>query len=402
MKIPLIPLASPLSRERDITETVSRLRFQLGEGLQLLDFYPLISAPQDGLSFEGPVVLFLATGGTEKMGAIIEAQEYILLVHPAMNSLPAALELRTYLQTNKKRVQIVTIEELRKLIPLRVRVRKALSKFLSARLALIGEPASWLVGSNLNEEKLGQKWDITVEKVSLEWLIQSWNGLEPVQDMGIYLTSPWKGIGKSDFSKTLKLSKVIENLTKEEGYSGVALSCFDLLTQTGQTGCLALANLNNSGIPAACEGDLPSLLTMLLLSSLSGKPSFMGNPVWIEKDQVVLAHCTIAPNLTRNFLLTTHFESGKSVAIEGTAIPGTFTICKIAPSLDGIFFSSAQALPWQKQENLCRTQICLKLFEAEALFHLPLANHLVLSSGDFTEELKEISKDLKLEILNRF
>lgn len=402
MKFPLIPLASPLGNERTIAEIISRVRFQLGEELHFLNFFPLLVDPQDKLSFDSPVILFLITGGTEKMGATIEAREYILLVHPAMNSLPAALELRTYLEASKKRVQIVTIEELKKLIPLKVKVREALSKFLSARLALIGEPASWLVGSHLDEEKLRQKWSISVERVALEWLIQSWSESEPVQDMGIYLTRPWKGVEKGCLPKVLRLSAVIEKLAKKENYSGIALSCFDLLSQTGQTGCLALANLNNSGVPAACEGDLPSLLTMLLLSALSGRPSFMANPAWIDRDQIVLAHCTVAPGLTSDFSLSPHFESGKSVALEGVITQGTYTLCKIAPSLEGIFFSSAQTLPWQRKENLCRTQISLKLPEAEFIKHLPLANHLVITPGDLSEELKEISVILGLKNLSHF
>jgi len=402
MKLPLIPLASPLSNERTIAEIISRVRFQLGEELRFLNFFPLLVDPPNKLSFDGPVILFLITGGTEKTGAAIEAREYILLAHPAMNSLPAALELRTYLEARKKRVQIVTLEELKKLTPIKVKVEEALSKFISARLALIGEPASWLVGSQVDEEKLRQKWNISVERVSLEWLVQSWSDSQHAQDLGIYLTCPWKGIEKSDFPKVLKLSALIENLVKKENYSGVALSCFDLLSQTGQTGCLALANLNNSGVPAACEGDLPSLLTMLLLSSLSGKPTFMGNPAWIEKDQIVLAHCTVAPKLTKQLSLSTHFESGKSIAIEGTILPGIYTIGKIAPSLDGIFFSAVQTLPWQKRDDLCRTQISLKLSEAEALLHLPLANHLVLAWGDLTQELKAVSENMGLKILGCF
>ncbi|MCR4428384.1 MAG: hypothetical protein NUV68_03460 [Caldiserica bacterium] len=402
MKFPLIPLVSPLSDPRTTEETLSRIRFQLSEILPFLEFLPMGTSLEGPSSFEVPVVLFLITGGTERAASQVEAPEYLLLVHPSLNSLPAALELRTFLENAGKKARIITVEEARRTIPLKARVREGMKKFLSSRILLVGEPASWLVGSILDHDQLEKKFKINIKKIPLEELIQAYENSPPVQDLGIFLTCPWKGIEKGDLPKALKLSQVLDEMVRRGGYTGVSLSCFDLLSRTGQTGCLSLANLNNSAIPASCEGDLPSLVTMLLLNSLSGKPSFMGNPSWIEKDQLTLAHCTIAPSLTRDLCLSTHFESGKSVALEGALQPGNYTISKVAPSLEGIFFASVQVLPGQRKPNLCRTQVLLKFPGAEAIKNLPLGNHLILSPGDLSLELDEASQILGLVKFGNF
>ena len=40
------------------------------------------------------------------------------------------------------------------------------------------------------------------------------------------------------------------------------LRCFDLVTRLRTTGCYALSRLNDQGLIAGCEGDVPSTLTM--------------------------------------------------------------------------------------------------------------------------------------------
>lgn len=402
MKFPFIPLASSLSDPRLTDEVLSGTRFQLSAIHSYLEFMPRVTAWEEPTSFDVPVVLFLITGGTEKLASQVKSPEYLLLVHPSLNSLPAALELRTFLESAGRKSRIITVEEAKKVIPLKAKVLEGMKKFFSSRILLIGEPASWLVGSSVDPESLKKKFKISLKELSLGDFIGSYEDSPQVQDFGVFLTCPWKGIEKGDLPKVLKLSRTLEKISREGEFSGISLSCFDLLEKTGQTGCLSLACLNNSGIPASCEGDLPSLITMLLLHCLSGKASFMGNPSWIEKDQLILAHCTAAPSLTQDLCLSTHFESGKSVAIEGVIPPGTYTIAKIAPSLEGIFFAPVQALPWQRKSNLCRTQALLKFPEAEAIKTLPLGNHLILTPGDLSSELEEASQVLGLKKFEPF
>ncbi|MEM3465067.1 MAG: hypothetical protein QW566_01210 [Candidatus Jordarchaeales archaeon] len=41
--------------------------------------------------------------------------------------------------------------------------------------------------------------------------------------------------------------------------------------------CFAYVTLRDEAVPAACEADIISLLSMIILHYLTGKPSFMGN-----------------------------------------------------------------------------------------------------------------------------
>lgn len=48
----------------------------------------------------------------------------------------------------------------------------------------------------------------------------------------------------------------------------------------------------------------------------------MGNIAWIDREgektlDLILAHCTAPLSIVNNYLLTTHFETGKGVGIKG-------------------------------------------------------------------------------------
>ena len=59
---------------------------------------------------------------------------------------------------------------------------------------------------------------------------------------------------------------------------GVSVRCFDLLDTVCSTGCLGLSILNSLGVYGGCEGDMPALLSMAILGSLTGQDQFMCNP----------------------------------------------------------------------------------------------------------------------------
>ena len=83
----------------------------------------------------------------------------------------------------------------------------------------------------------------------------------------------------------------LKEIVLREKLQGVTLRCFDLLTTVKNTGCIALSKLNDEGIPAACEGDIPTLLTMMLCKKLTGEVCFQVNPARIQTNgEILFAH----------------------------------------------------------------------------------------------------------------
>lgn len=371
----------------------------LSESFPFLCYFPLVKEAICLPPSAPLVVLFLITGGTELIASSYEAQEYLLLVHPSMNSLPAALELRTFLISRGKVARIYSLEELKQVLPSRFKAWQTYRRFCNSRLAMIGTPASWLVGSSLPFDQVQRRWGMEILQLDLKEMGEHYPA-KGYEEESALREAPRQEIEVEDLSPPLALASSLLAFAHQNRLDGLALSCFDLLKESGIAGCLALSVLNERGITAACEGDLLSLLTMHLLSLISGNAVFMGNPSWIERDRILLTHCTVATRLVSRFVLRPHFESGKSVAIEGCLSPGPYTLAKIAPDLKGIFFALTNFVPHKQQDNLCRTQVLLQLEGAERIKQLNLANHLILTPGDWVRQLEDLTSLLGLKSLS--
>ena len=175
----------------------------------------------------------------------------------------------------------------------------------------------------------------------------------------------------------------------------MTLRCFDLLTAVENTGCLALALLNAEGIPAGCEGDVPTLVTMAVGYALTGHCGFQCNPSRIDPQtgELLLAHCTIPMDMIRSYSFNTHFESGIGIAIHGEMPEGDATIFKLSGDLSRNFVCKANLTGNPYEKSLCRTQITMKVDQAKAICQdyfltSPIGNHHVVFTGNLCELFK--------------
>lgn len=232
------------------------------------------------------------------------------------------------------------------------------------KLGVIGMPSDWLIASHVDyhnvETNLGiQLVDIPIERVtSLGEVDPDIDGANAIYDR-------------------------LKELIAEYELTGITLRCFDLLSTVKNTGCIALSRLNDEGIPAACEGDIPTLLTMMLCHRLTGCPGFQCNPARIEDHRMLFAHCTLPLTMTTSHSLTTHFESGIGVAIHGELPEGDYTLVKLSGDLKRLFAANVQLVSNQYEPNLCRTQVWLEIDDTVKHYFQtnPIANHHVLIPG---------------------
>ncbi len=180
----------------------------------------------------------------------------------------------------------------------------------------------------------------------------------------------------------------------ERDADSVTIRCFDMIKEAGTTACLAVSMLNDDGKIAGCEADIPSTLSMLIAHTISGAPVFMANPALIEGNRILLAHCTIAMGLTSRYRLTTHFESGLGVGVAGVLKEGEkATLMRISPDVDLLRAGVGEIVSGKPyREGYCRTQVELRLPNAEKILREPLGNHYVLAVGDIMDGLEAFAE----------
>lgn len=342
-------------------------------------------------------VFFIASGGAEESFKAVFREvkgPYILLTTPAYNSLAAAMEILGYLDEIGEKGEILhgSIEAIAKRINVLEKVAGAKNKLRGMRLGAIGDPtASGLISSVADPKKTFDACGMEIVNIDMQELVDEYY-------IGGYVdnvyTKQLKSMNYSadEVEKALDVYGATKRIMEKHKLQAVTIRCFGLLSAIHTTGCLAMAILNSEGVPAACECDTKSAVSMSILYALTGEPSFMANPSCMdpEKSEIIFAHCTLPISMPDSYILTTHFESGIGVAVSGEMAPGPMTIFKCNDDLTRHYAGEAELLETLHRQDLCRTQMRLKLKDGTDYFaHSPISNHHLICRGSWAELINE-------------
>ena len=327
-------------------------------------------------------LVMVATGGVENLFKKIyddrtrhatSQQKFTLIADGRNNSLAASLEILSYLSEKGETGRIIhgTNEEIvKEIVDNIVETRRGTSMpFLGTRIGLFGKPSDWLIASGVDYDYLREYYGIQTIFIDLQRLID--------------------GIGKdaarhvpTDMMMADKTYDVIKKICQEERLDAMTIRCFDIVKACNTTSCLALAKLNDEGIVAGCEGDMQTLMTMLLARKLFNEPAFMANPSVLTDKTSMFAHCTVPLSMCYRTTMRTHFESGIGVAVQGDLPLTDYTIMKWGGRrLDKMFVTEAKAIKNEYSNHFCRTQITFDINLKPYLLNHPIGNHHVIVRG---------------------
>jgi L-fucose isomerase-like protein len=381
-------VASPL---HDPT-TVERVTFEIRAELDRIGGTRIESA--DSLA-DVPLAILLATGGTEAAvlehlrmrQAVTPFEPALLLAHPLHNSLPAALEALARVRADGGTGRIVQVGTgSSTLLSATAADVQAIHRLHRTRLGQVGEPSAWLVASVPDPHLLRTRWGIELVPVDIGATIESARGADPTRVRPVAVRIGGSAEPTAAVAAAATLHPALVDAIGRAKVDAVTVRCFDYLAELSTSGCIALAELNDVGVVAGCEGDVASAVAMLLVRALFDQPSWIANPASIdeERNRVLLAHCTVAPSLVEHIELHTHFESGLGVGLRGYFACGPVTLLRLGgSSLEQMWISEGRIESAGCADDLCRTQVVVQLVGgcATDLLQSPLGNHLVLFHG---------------------
>lgn len=363
--------------------------------------------PEEADGVDLPVV-FIGSGGTENYFRNIydKLPKPVLLLTDGMhNSLAAAMEILAWIKELGDDSMILhgSIQETTAQIEYCHKAGNARKQLKEAAIGVIGFPSEWLIASDVNYIEARRKWGVLYRNIELHELKQQFSRTSLAQaketaEAFIRGAAGMKETEEKDVIEAARLYLALKALRQEYDLKALTLRCFELLTDPGVAGCMALSLLNDENVIAGCEGDCQSVFSMLLLDALTGSKSFIANPAYVdlEKNDVILAHCSIPLSMTEKYMIRSHFESRMGVGIQGTVQEGPVTIFKCGGTmLDKYFVASGQLVENLLDENMCRTQLKVHLDEDAGYFlKNPLANHHLLIRGDHSSLINRFMQDM--------
>ena len=385
MKINIFPIVSNLHEQNHINEETNNLLNYIKKELNADIFISNI----DELYNADLALILIQSGGSEQLflNNLDKLKEpYYLLTYGSNNSLAASLEILSYIKDRNLKGEVIHGNK----SYITKRIKELSFKFKPKTLGVIGRPSDWLIASNINYEDALSLYNVTLKDISINEVIDLYNEVKYKDIL------PSIKNDKLKLNDAKKLTLVLQKIKDKYNLSGLTIRCFDLLNPIHTTACLGLAYFNSLGIVSACEGDIPSLISMYLVNELFNKPSFMANPSRIDiiNKKMIFAHCTLPLNMTKSYKLDTHYESNIGVAIKGEMKEDVITIFKLSRNLKDYFVTSGKIIKNLNETNLCRTQIEVEVDNnIEYFLNRPYGNHHIIFYGNYVKEINDFFKN---------
>lgn len=242
--------------------------------------------------------------------------------------------------------------------------------------------------------------------------------------------------------KSVVAYKTVQKLLDFNDCNAFTIPCPDIcstrrLNEEQYTFCLTHSLNNEQGIPSACEFDVNALVTMTILTNLSGKAPFMGNTncVYYDENGKMMTLQNIGeedakdvksenrPNLYLSFHSTpnrklkglnaetapyaiapfAHSGFGATIRYDWAQDDGQeITLCKISPDGNKMFIAKGTVCGGAGYERLnCDQGVFFTVDDQEDFFYkqINFGNHIPFVYGDYTKELKWLAESFDLEIV---
>ncbi|MEJ5369955.1 MAG: hypothetical protein WHT08_16700 [Bryobacteraceae bacterium] len=167
------------------------------------------------------------------------------------------------------------------------------------------------------------------------------------------------------------------SLLEKHRAQAIAVDCLELFYKKRMFAypCLGFFQMNNDGLVGACEADLTSASTMLLMRYLTGRPGYISDPVLdTAKNQIIYAHC-VAPSKVHGpegpespYEIRDHSEDRKGAAIRSILpLNETLSTLEFVSHARTVVFHLSRAIDNLEEDRACRTKLVAEVRDARRL-----------------------------------
>jgi len=216
---------------------------------------------------------------------------------------------------------------------------------------------------------------------------------------------------EEEIRKSGAMYVAMRNLMEQYRSPAVAIDCLNLFYagKLGAYPCLGLFQFNDDGLVGACEADLQSTITMLLMTYLSGRPGFISDPVIdTSKNQIIYAHCVapskvFGPNGRANpYHIRSHSEDRQGASIRSLMpLNEMTTTLKFHPPRKEVVIHQGRTVANIDDDKACRTKLAAEVRNFDKLFNEWDQHgwHRVTFYGDYKQDVETISALLGFNVI---
>jgi hypothetical protein len=258
--------------------------------------------------------------------------------------------------------------------------------------------------------------DIAVENVTFSEVNDAWKAADKEQSKAV--ADRWQknarvveGVSRETLETSAAMYLGMKDVLKKHGANAITINCLG-----GFYGghihaypCLGFHELCNEGLVGACECDVTSTVTQLIMAAMTGgRTGFISDPVIdTSKRQIIYAHC-VAPNRAfgpqgeaNPYEILTHSEDRQGASLRSILPPGYMTTT-LEVRADKVLFHQSKSVGNDPDDRACRTKMCGEpVGDLEKLFTMwdQWGWHRVTCYGDLKAPVEEYAKAKGLTIV---
>ena len=163
------------------------------------------------------------------------------------------------------------------------------------------------------------------------------------------------------------------------------------------TPCIALMLFQEAGVPAACQGDLNALLTMVLFKRAAGVMSVMGNNFEVE-GQLGIGHCVLsrrfcasAETLNPYYISDYHKRQPSPTVHAKPQMDQVVTMARFRQNLERLILISGVLVENRDLPGRCRNTLVIQVKDTNKVIDMMkgVQQHLVVACGDHQQALTD-------------
>ena len=208
----------------------------------------------------------------------------------------------------------------------------------------------------------------------------------------------------------LRFYLALGEMLRREQANAFTIDCFGSLPAPSLPGypCIAWSKLNDAGLYGVCEADLASMMTQMLVTSYSGMPGFVSDPVFdVSRNEVIHAHCVSATKMkgidgpSSPYIIRNHLETNEGAVLQ-VLMPSaeTITVARFTNPRRMLISTAEVTGAVTDSDRGCRTQIRTRVSDAEKwLQHFSAGLHRVIFYGDYMRSIERMGRLMGFEVV---
>jgi len=228
---------------------------------------------------------------------------------------------------------------------------------------------------------------------------------------------------RQEIIDSVRLYLGLQQILKQEKANAISIDCLGGFGRRELPAypCIGFSKLNDAGLYGVCECDLDSTMTQLLVTSFSGRPGFVSDPVFdTSRNEVIHAHCVSATRLkgihgeASPYMVRSHLEDHQGASMQVLAPVGdAVTVARFAGA-KRFLVSTGEALGNVDNERGCRTKIRTRVKDARKLLEgwsaaltggpaMPGTRdllHRVVFYGDHTQNIERLGRLTGFQVIH--